>query len=153
MPHLHDLIDFTVNAYVVHDNKVLLVHHTELSRWLGLGGHVALDEDPEAAVIRIAKKESGLDIQLIGSRPPLNDPDNKALVAPAFMDIHPISPSHRHIGMNYFARSTTDAVTKAPEHDLIRWFSEAELDDAEAGVAPAIRFYAKEALKMARIAN
>jgi ADP-ribose pyrophosphatase YjhB (NUDIX family) len=153
MPHLHDLIDYTVNAYVVHGDKVLLIHHTELSRWLALGGHVSLDEDPEAAVIRIAKKESGLDIRLIGSRPAFTDPDNKPLVAPAFMDIHPISPTHRHIGMSYMATSTTDAVTKAPEHDLIRWFTDAELDDPANTIAPAIRFYAKEALKMARIAN
>jgi 8-oxo-dGTP diphosphatase len=153
MSHIHDLIDFTVNAYIVHDEKVLLVHHTELNRWLGVGGHVNLDEDPEQAVLRKAKEEAGLEIELVGQRPGLRDTDNKPLIAPTFMDIHPISFTHRHIGMNYIARSATDEVTQAAEHDQIRWFTLKELGDAKFGIAPAIQFYAKEALKMARIAN
>ena len=49
MPHIHEKIDFTVAIFVVHDGKVLLIHHRKLDQWLPLGGHIELDEDPEIA--------------------------------------------------------------------------------------------------------
>src|SRR5437870_13414328 len=55
MAHIHEKIDFTVAIFVVHDGKVLLVHHRRLDKWLPLGGHIELDEDPENAALREAK--------------------------------------------------------------------------------------------------
>ena len=43
MPHLHEKIDFTVAIFVVHEEKVLLIHHRQLDKWLPLGGHIELD--------------------------------------------------------------------------------------------------------------
>ena len=40
MAHLHDRIDFTVAIFVVNADKVLLVHHRQLDKWLPLGGHI-----------------------------------------------------------------------------------------------------------------
>ena len=45
MPHIHEKIDFTVAIFVVHEAKVLVVHHRALDRWLPLGGHIELDEE------------------------------------------------------------------------------------------------------------
>ena len=59
MPHIHYAIDFTVAIFVVHEHKVLLVHHRKLGKWLPLGGHVELDEEPEQAALREAREESG----------------------------------------------------------------------------------------------
>ena len=47
MAHIHEKIDFTVAIFVVHEGKVLLIHHRNLNKWLPLGGHIELDEDPE----------------------------------------------------------------------------------------------------------
>ena len=74
MPHIHEKIDFTVAIFVVHDGKVLLIHHRKLDKWLPLGGHIELDEDPEQAALREAKEESGLDVELLGERPPTTGP-------------------------------------------------------------------------------
>src|SRR5713101_2108191 len=104
MPHLHDKIDFTVAIFVVQQAKVLLVHHRALGKWLPLGGHIELDEDPEQAALREAREESGLDVELLGARPPTTEPGTRALLAPRFLDIHRISATHEHIGMIYFAR-------------------------------------------------
>ena len=30
MPHIHELMDFTVEAFVVHENRVLLMYHRQL---------------------------------------------------------------------------------------------------------------------------
>ena len=68
MAHIHEKIDFTVAIFVVHDGKVLVIHHRNLNKWLPLGGHIELDEDPEAAAVREAKEESGLEVELLGER-------------------------------------------------------------------------------------
>ena len=104
MAHIHEKIDFTVAIFVVHDGKILLIHHRKLDKWLPLGGHIELDEDPEQAALREAKEESGLDVELLGERPPTTSPGTRALIAPRFLDIHRISDTHEHIGMIYWAR-------------------------------------------------
>ena len=62
MPHMHEKIDFTVAVFVVDADRVLLVHHRRLCKWLPVGGHIELDEDPEAAALRDVLEESGLDV-------------------------------------------------------------------------------------------
>ena len=43
MPHIHEKIDFTVSLFIVEGEKVLLVHHKKLDRWLPIGGHIELE--------------------------------------------------------------------------------------------------------------
>jgi hypothetical protein len=43
MAHIHEKIDFTVSIFVVHEGRILLVHHRKLNQWLPLGGHIELD--------------------------------------------------------------------------------------------------------------
>ncbi len=62
MPHIHEKIDFTVEVFIVYDNKVLLRKHDKYKKWLSIGGHIELDEDPNQAAIREVKEEVGLDI-------------------------------------------------------------------------------------------
>jgi len=148
MPHIHDAIDFTVSLFIVHEEKVLLVHHRALGKWLPLGGHIELDEDPEAAALREAREESGLEIELSGERPPTSEEGTRALLAPRFLDIHRISDSHEHIGMIYFARVLSgDLTLSAREHFALRWCSRAELDELEPPLSGAIRWYCEAALK------
>jgi 8-oxo-dGTP pyrophosphatase MutT (NUDIX family) len=80
-----------VAIFVVQQAKVLLVHHRTLGKWLPLGGHIELDEDPEQAALREVREESGLDVELLGERPPTTEPGTRALLAPRFLDIHRIS--------------------------------------------------------------
>lgn len=150
MGHIHKEIDFTVCVYIVHNNKVLLIHHKGLNKWLPIGGHIELDEDPEEALYREVKEECGLDITLLGEKPPFSQ-DVKMLIPPIFMDIHPINDVHRHIGMVYFAKANSDKVTlAADEHHQIKWLSERDITNTKYNLLPNIQFYAKEALKRAK---
>lgn len=147
MPHIHDLIDFTVAIFVVHQEKILLIHHRKLDKWLPLGGHIELDEDPEIAALREAKEESGLEIELVGERPPTTEDGTRALIAPRFLDIHRISPTHEHIGMIYFARVKNGEIALAEaEHHDIRWVSAAELGELQPPMSGAVRWYCLKAL-------
>ena len=149
MAHIHEKIDFTVAIFVVHDGKVLLIHHRKLDKWLPLGGHVELDEDPEQAALREAKEESGLDIELLGERPSVTSPGTRALIAPRFLDIHRINPTHEHIGMMYWARTkdSADAKCATAEHHDIRWCSVADLEKLHPPLSPAVQWYCRKAIE------
>ena len=153
MPHLHEKIDFTVSIFIVKDRKVLFIFHKQLNRWLPIGGHIELDENPEEAAIREAKEESGLDVELVGERPPLKpEPGFVPLLNPAYMDIHLIKEPHWHIGMVYFARVKSGEVTlNTEEHRDIQWLGEEDLEDPKWNLYANLKFYARQALeKVAR---
>ena len=164
MPHIHEKIDFTVAIFVVHDAKILLIHHRKLDKWLPLGGHIELDEDPEQAALREAKEESGLDVELLGERPPTTGPGTRALIAPRFLDIHRISATHEHIGMIYWARPKIVARASRPfdsethrqdacatlaveEHHDIRWCSAEDLETLRPAMSDAVKWYCRKALE------
>jgi len=140
--HIHEKIDFTVAIFVVQNDKVLLIHHRKLDKWLPLGGHIELDEDPEQAAIREAKEESGLEVELLGERPPTTSPGTRALIAPRFLDIHRITDTHEHIGMIYWARPRNGSLAlAAEEHHDIRWCSRDDLDTLQPAMSDAVKWY------------
>jgi 8-oxo-dGTP pyrophosphatase MutT (NUDIX family) len=148
MAHIHEKIDFTVSIFVVQDGKILLIHHRNLNKWLPLGGHIELDEDPETAALREAKEESGLQVELLGERPPTTEPGTRALIAPRFIDIHRISATHEHIGLIYWARPKSGTLTLAPsEHHEIRWCSAEDLNTLHPPMTEAVKWYCRAALK------
>jgi 8-oxo-dGTP pyrophosphatase MutT (NUDIX family) len=158
MPHIHEKIDFTVAIFVVHAGRILLVHHRKLDKWLPLGGHIELDEDPEQAALREAREESGLDVELLGERAPTTEAGTRALLTPRFLDIHRITDSHEHVGMIYWARPKRDpiaapsgdgnALTLAQEeHHNIRWCSAAELDTLQPAMSNAVKWYCRKAIE------
>lgn len=148
MAHIHEAIDLAVATFVVRASRVLLIHHLRLDQWLPLGGHVELDEDPEAAALREAKEESGLDIELLGERPPTTGPGTRALITPRFLDIHRITDTHRHLCLIYWARPKggTLALSTA-EHQAIRWCAAGELDSLQPPMSTAVKWYCRQALK------
>lgn len=147
MAHIHEKIDFTVAIFVVEHGKVLMIHHRRLRKWLPLGGHIELDEDPEMAALREAHEESGLEVELLGQRPPTTGPGTRALIAPRFLDIHRITDTHEHIGMIYWARPCGGALQLSEnEHHDIRWCSREDLHRLEPPIDAAVHWYCCKAL-------
>ena len=154
MPHTHDAIDFTVAIFVVYQEKVLMVHHKRLKKWLPLGGHIELDEDPEQAARREAYEECGFEVELLGDRPPTSGPGVRALIAPRFLDIHRISESHEHIGMIYWAKPVESEKTEArlaeEEHLDIRWCDRDELESLDPPISNSVKWYCHRAIDEVR---
>ena len=149
MPHIHKKIDFTVEVFLVHNNKVLLRKHEKYGIWLSVGGHIELDEDPNQAAIREVKEEVGLDIKLHSRNQLLNEGFYLELIPPEFMNRHKISDIHEHITLVYFAKSNTDVlnIPGGEEKAECKWFSLEELDLPEYNLKEHIKMYAKTALK------
>jgi 8-oxo-dGTP pyrophosphatase MutT (NUDIX family) len=146
--HIHYAIDFTVAIFVVHERQILLIHHRKLDKWLPLGGHIELDEDPEQAALREAREESGFEVELLGDRPPTTEQGTRALIAPRFLDIHRINDVHEHIGMIYWARpkSGTLALAAAEHHD-IGWFTSEQLDTLQPPMSHPVKWYCRKAIE------
>ena len=154
MPHIHEKIDFTVAIFVVSEGKVLLIHHRKLDKWLPLGGHIELHEDPEQAALREAREESGFEVELIGERPPTTETGTRALIAPRFLDIHRISETHEHIGLIYWARPRGGELALAPgEHHEIRWLTSQDLDSLQPPMSNAVKWYCRKAIEECRTGN
>ena len=146
MPHIHTQpgqYDHTVEVFIVCNNKVLLRNHQKYGLWLGIGGHIELNEDP--------KEEVGLDIKLIRPR---SIPDNSGLdnelTPPFYLNSHPIDKNHNHSTFIYFATSSSQKVIPEPGITEWKWLSNEELENNSMQLQENIRFYALEALKTAK---
>src|SRR3989344_4294444 len=148
MPHIHEKIDFTAEALIVYAGKVLLRMHDKYDLWLGVGGHIELNEDPNEAVRREAKEEVGLSIKLIGEGKDWGD-GRRDLIPPRFLNRHRIDGGHEHISMIYFAVADTDQVAPSgsDRSDNWKWFTAEEVADPTDGILPSIRHYAEAALR------
>ena len=149
MPHIHEKIDFTAEAFVVYKDKVLLRMHDKFKIWLSVGGHIELDEDPNQAVLREVKEEVGLDVELIGKkteRAPLEE--NQELLPPRYLLRHRVNPTHEHVTFVYFAKTKSDIINIQHESDRSDdcvWATLEDLDKMD--LVPNVRAYAIEALK------
>ena len=152
MPHLHDLIDYTVTCMILHptEPKILLINHKTLNTWLPVGGHIELNEDPDEALAREVQEECGLPIKMISTRHDGEYPDTKMLLRPETVDIHTFGEigHHAHVNFGYHARALSAEPTLAPEeHTDIQWFTAAEIADSQMNIKPAVREYALEFLE------
>lgn len=153
MPHIHEKIDTTAEALIVYQDKVLLRIHDKYGMWLGVGGHIELDEDPIQALIREAKEEVGLDITVVGAT--RNDWDGatyQELVPPEFLNRHRINEAHEHVTMTWICTSDSDQIIE-PEREKsggTKWFTHEELDDPQYGIDKRTVWYAQRALEKYR---
>lgn len=151
MAHIHDKIDFVSTAFIVHRDKVLLVHHRILKTWLPVGGHIELDEDPIEALYREIQEEAGIfknDLEIMSNKPNIKSTRQKFLYTPNYLDIHNFSDTHRHVSLTYFVKSKTDKlVHNDREHIGIKWFTKQEIESGKYELLSQIEFLALESLR------
>jgi ADP-ribose pyrophosphatase YjhB (NUDIX family) len=118
--------------------------------WLCPGGHIELYEDPEEALFREIKEETGLEVEILSTKPDFKTPDAKYIYMPAYISVHDANPPHKHIGLTYFAKAKNAKNLKSDEHTEARWFTADEVDDQKYNMPGEIRHFAKEAIKAAQ---
>jgi len=148
MPHIHEKIDFTVEVLIVFNKRVLLRKHDKYKKWLGVGGHIELNEDPVQAAIREAKEEVGLDVEIIGNAKEFNIPDYQELIPPKFLNRHKINETHEHVSLIYLATSKTSDLRLSDKEvsEDCRWFSKEEIEKSSE-IQEHIKEYALTALE------
>lgn len=122
----------TGSALVCSENldKILLMHHKKLNKWLQMGGHADGCHIPHEVALKEAQEESGLqDLDFLNFRADLkvDGYDQEELVFPFDIDIHEIparksEPSHLHYDIRYLvvARSGQEIQINHEANDL-RW--------------------------------
>jgi len=142
MPHIHELYDFTASAYILHptEPKICLHLHKKLNKWMHVGGHVELDEDPEQALTHEMEEETGLkrdqyEIIQVHDQPATDG--HKQMPLPINVNVHPmkdsILPNHKHIDLVFLVKSKTDALKpQEGESQKIGWFTRKEIEDLKA---------------------
>jgi len=151
--------DFTAAGYVVSGEKVLLVSHRKLKKWLPPGGHIMKDkagkfiESPEETVIREVREETGFDVEICGKSYCDYGSTQEMMMIPESMHIHPIDKEHNHFGFDYFCKIKGQR-TEIKEQEKYKWFSEKELRDYPHNVTPEllshVRAMAIKAIKKLR---
>ncbi|HEX8763162.1 MAG TPA: NUDIX domain-containing protein [Candidatus Saccharimonadales bacterium] len=151
MGHIHEKYDFVVTVFIVHDDKVLFVNHPRYGLWVPIGGHVEMDEDPEQALFREIKEETGLEVEVLSDKAlePV-EAENKFLFRPNYLGVYDATPDHRHISFNYFVRASNPDAVMSDEHTDMKWLGIDDLQNPDFDLTPSLRFYAKEAIQAAR---
>ena len=118
----------TGSALVVSENgdRVLLLHHRKLERWLQPGGHAETGEaSGETVALREAREETGLQGLALHPEAP----------RPLDVDVHQIparpgEPAHEHLDLRYLVVASENAPLKPAtgESERLRWFGWDELE-------------------------
>lgn len=136
--------DFTVATFVVHKDKVLLLRHAKLGKWLPPGGHIEPNELPDEAAVREVWEEAGIRVRLVGETAlPVANP--RQLIIPRGVQLERIAPDHEHIDFVYFAVPVGETeITGNSESTRIGWFDRRGLD--ELPLTDEIRQWTEKAL-------
>ena len=119
----------TVGAYIIHDNKVLLIHHKKLDIWIPPGGHIDENETPDEALKRELKEELNMEIEILNRNDlPLEGNIKKQLAIPFYVNVHNVG-DHDHCCLFYVCKPKTLQI-KVNEKELnnFGWFSKEELN-------------------------
>lgn len=118
--------EFVATVFIIHADKVLLVFHKKLKKWIPPGGHIHRNELPEEAAVREVKEETGLDIELISEKQPKMSEIVEPLFRPEVVQLENIEHNdelHQHIDLFYLAVPKTHNIALSKESEDIRWFS------------------------------
>lgn len=129
---------FTASALIINEEgKILLINHKKLGVWLYPGGHVKINEEPDTAIIREVKEETGLSVEIISDKDGnLADPeaDVSVLHHPYVILCEKIlgdNEYHYHIDMVYLCRinaKRTQLINNKRESAGINFFGLDDLD-------------------------
>lgn len=140
--------DLVVAGYLIHDGRVLLIHHKKLGLWLPPGGHIEKDEVPDDALVREFKEELNLDVVLLNrSDVPIAGNVKRQLALPFHVNVHSVG-DHEHCCFYYLCRLKGANKLKFLKTELkgFTWLSSEELEQER--VPADVRSIALKALDM-----
>ena len=124
-----DKLDLTVGACIIFDDKVLLMLHTKLDKWLFPGGHIELNESPDKAIVREVKEETGLDLKLLqysDIEVERGQDELEKLAIPFHANVHNVG-DHDHYCLYYLATVKDDDFIRNNESKDIKWLTREEV--------------------------
>ena len=134
--------EFLSTVFVVNKGKVLMTWNKKVNNWIPIGGHIEPNELPCSSVVREAKEESGLDIELVS---PFDKSKTANLVQPVHIHLDHIKEDHKHINLIYFGIIKDGECFKIDDEGKeLKWFRKKELE--KENLLPSVKEWAIEAL-------
>ena len=130
---------FTATVYIIEQERVLLILHRKLNKWLPPGGHLDPNETPAEGARREAREETGIEIEFIRQENIWIERWNaSSFERPYLCLIEKIPPykdvaAHQHIDFIYLARPVGGVEKQnSDEIDGMRWFTLEEVEALKA---------------------
>lgn len=130
--------DFTATCHVIYENKVLLIFHKKLKKWLPPGGHMEENETPAEAAKREVFEETGLHVALVSQDTlTISRWNAKSIERPYLCLLEEIpaygdTPAHQHIDFIFLSYPVGDMkIAHCDEVDDIRWFTLEEVQQLQ----------------------
>lgn len=146
-------VEYVVGGYVVDDQRVLLLWHSDLARWVPAGGRIRLaaGEYPHEAVERKVAEECGLVVRVIDcSGATVADEFASPLPAPAAVQEIRLQPGVGYLDFVYFCRVTGGELSlNYVEARAYHWFDVEDLKRFP--LVPHVRNYAQLALERSQL--
>ncbi len=128
--------DLVIAGYLIHDGKVLLIHHKREGLWLPPGGHIKKNETPDDAVKREFKEELNIDVEILNRNDiPVGGRMVRQLAVPFYVNVHRVKgikgvKDHNHCCLYYLckAKNLDNLRMNKSEVKDYTWFSVKELD-------------------------
>lgn len=109
LQHFHAKICYTAAAWLLHQEKVLLIHHKKLNIWLAPGGHVEEQELPHQAAEREFWEEAGVRVKAFKQEEFIEDSEAEFLPNPFVSSLHWVCKE------NYWLRQGVGKSESVPE--------------------------------------
>lgn len=141
-------VDLVVAGYLIHDDKVLLIHHKKIGKWIPPGGHIEKDETPDETVEREFKEELNLDVEILNRNDIPNEGSiTEQLAVPFYVNVHNVG-DHEHCCFFYLCMPKNPEALKLNKDELndFKWFSFEDLEQDH--VPPDVRSIAKKAFNV-----
>lgn len=122
--------DLVVAGFIMHKNKVLLIHHKKLDLWLPVGGHIEENETPDQALLREIKEEVGIDVNILNKSNFHQEGNVKYnLATPFYVNVHSVG-DHDHCCLFYVCKAINPEQLKIDKNELknFDWFSKEDLN-------------------------
>ena len=122
-------IDLVVAGYIIHQDKVLLIHHRKLDLWLPVGGHIDENETPDQALLREIKEEINMDVEILNqSTIPLEGNTKANLANPFYVNVHSVG-DHDHSCFYYVCKALNpEQLEINKELKNFAWFTKEDLN-------------------------
>lgn len=138
-------------AILIHQDKVLLIHHRKLDMWMGPGGHVEPNESPHLTAQRECFEETGIKCQVFDPYFSIDQSTEQFLPSPIHTHIHWAceenyqrrikDPDHyqpvemwrngceQHVGFTYLAKPVGSLKITRDKKEIrdIGWFNQEEV--------------------------
>jgi 8-oxo-dGTP pyrophosphatase MutT (NUDIX family) len=115
-----------VTVYVKNnEGKFLMIHSEKFNRWIPPGGKIERHETPDEAALRECFEKTGIQIELIGKRSPVEG----GLIRPYGNQLNMINSEREHVDLIYLANPTKNKELERCEMETndISWFDIQEI--------------------------